>query len=129
MLSNLKTSTKVVAGFGAMLSILATLGVISYVMFGRVDSNVSGLADQQQALTFAGVEFLDEAGCADVGERDGTICAGEVGGEFRELTMLVALGDAGGSGERASTSAELAIAARDAMFAGSGNGAPAGTGT
>lgn len=45
MLSNLKTSTKVVAGFGVLLTILAVLGVVNYVMFVRVDANVTGLTD------------------------------------------------------------------------------------
>jgi methyl-accepting chemotaxis protein len=49
MLSNLKTSTKVVAGFGVLLTILATLGVVGYVMFGRVDSSVTGLSDHSLA--------------------------------------------------------------------------------
>ena len=45
MLGNLKISTKVVAGFAVMLLILATLGTIGYVMFGSVQSNVTGLAE------------------------------------------------------------------------------------
>jgi methyl-accepting chemotaxis protein len=49
MLSNLKTSTKVVAGFGVMLSILTVLGASSYIMFGRVNSNVTGLSDHNLA--------------------------------------------------------------------------------
>jgi methyl-accepting chemotaxis protein len=49
MLSNLKTSTKVVAGFGVLLTILAALGIVGYIMFGRVDSNVSGLTDHSLA--------------------------------------------------------------------------------
>ena len=49
MLSNLRTSTKVVAGFGIMLTILATLGVTGYVMFGSVQTNVTGLEDHSLA--------------------------------------------------------------------------------
>jgi methyl-accepting chemotaxis protein len=49
MLSNLRTSTKVVAGFGVMLAILAALGVTGYVMFGRVQSNVTALQDHSLA--------------------------------------------------------------------------------
>ena len=49
MLSNLKTSTKVVAGFGVLLTILAVLGIVGYVMFSRVDSNVTGLTDHSLA--------------------------------------------------------------------------------
>ena len=45
MLGNLKISTKVVAGFAVMLLILGTLGAIGYVMFGSVQSNVTGLAE------------------------------------------------------------------------------------
>ena len=45
MLNNLKTGTKVLAGFGVLLTVLATLGIIGYVMFGRVDANVTGLTD------------------------------------------------------------------------------------
>ena len=45
MLGNLKISTKVVAGFAVMLSILAILGTIGYVMFGSVQTNVTGLAE------------------------------------------------------------------------------------
>ena len=50
MLSNLKTSTKVVAGFGVLLTILAVLGVVNYVMFVRVDANVTGLTDSGLAV-------------------------------------------------------------------------------
>ncbi len=49
MLSNMKTSTKVVAGFGVLLTILVILGVVGYVMFSRVDANVSGLSDHNLA--------------------------------------------------------------------------------
>jgi methyl-accepting chemotaxis protein len=45
MLTNLKTGTKVLAGFGVLLTVLATLGIIGYVMFSRVDANVTGLTD------------------------------------------------------------------------------------
>jgi len=44
-----KTSAKVVAGFGAMMTILATLGVAGYLMFGRVQSNVTELSDHSLA--------------------------------------------------------------------------------
>jgi methyl-accepting chemotaxis protein len=40
MFSSMKTATKVAAGFGAMLAILAGLGIVGYVMFGKVGSNV-----------------------------------------------------------------------------------------
>jgi methyl-accepting chemotaxis protein len=43
MLKNMKTSTKVIAGFGVMLAILSVLGVTGYVMFGQVQSNVNML--------------------------------------------------------------------------------------
>ena len=58
MLSNLKTSTKVIAGFGVMLTILVALGMASYVMFSRVNSNVTGLADHSLAVVknVSGVE-------------------------------------------------------------------------
>jgi methyl-accepting chemotaxis protein len=49
MLSNLKTSTKVVAGFGVLLAILATLGTVGYVMFGRVDANVAVMSGHSLA--------------------------------------------------------------------------------
>ncbi|MEI8376685.1 MAG: hypothetical protein WCJ35_28045, partial [Planctomycetota bacterium] len=49
MLSNLKTSTKVIAGFGILLTILVILGVVGYVMFGQVGTNVSGLSDHSLA--------------------------------------------------------------------------------
>lgn len=45
MLSNLKTSTKVVAGFTVMLAILAVMGGVGFVMFGKVHTNVSGLTE------------------------------------------------------------------------------------
>ena len=45
MFQNLKTSTKVVAGFGVLLLILAALGGMGYIMFGRVQSNLTELAD------------------------------------------------------------------------------------
>ena len=49
MLSNLKTSTKVAAGFGVMLTILALLGIFGYVMVSRIGGNVTGLADHSLA--------------------------------------------------------------------------------
>jgi methyl-accepting chemotaxis protein len=49
MFANMKTATKVVAGFGAMLAILAGLGIAGYVMFGKVNSNVNSLADHSLA--------------------------------------------------------------------------------
>ncbi len=49
MLGNLKTSTKLTVGFGIMLLILISLGVTGYVMFGRVQSNVSALTDHSLA--------------------------------------------------------------------------------
>ena len=45
MFKNMKTATKVVAGFGMMLVILVGLGIVSYVMFGRVTWNVTNLND------------------------------------------------------------------------------------
>jgi PAS domain S-box-containing protein len=45
MFSNMRTATKVVAGFGAMLVILAGLGAVGYVMFGKVGANVTKLDD------------------------------------------------------------------------------------
>ena len=48
-MKNLKTSTKVVAGFGVLLTILATLGLVGYVMFSRVAWNVTGLTDHSLA--------------------------------------------------------------------------------
>jgi PAS domain S-box-containing protein len=49
MLRNLKTGTKVVAGFGVMLTVLAALGIVGYVMFSHVGSNVSGLTGHSLA--------------------------------------------------------------------------------
>jgi methyl-accepting chemotaxis protein len=45
MFANMKTATKVVAGFGAMLVILAGLGIVGYAMFGKVDTNVVALKE------------------------------------------------------------------------------------
>jgi CHASE3 domain sensor protein len=45
MFANMKTATKVIAGFGAMLVLLAGLGIIGYVMFGKVSTNVIALTD------------------------------------------------------------------------------------
>ena len=45
MVGNMKTSTKVVAGFGVLLTILAGLALVSYSMFGSVAANVTGLTD------------------------------------------------------------------------------------
>ena len=44
-LNEWKTATKVVAGFGVMLTILGALGATGYLMFGRVQSNVTELSD------------------------------------------------------------------------------------
>jgi len=49
MLRNLRTSTKVVAGFSVMLIILAGLGITGFVMFSKVDSQVSGLQNHSLA--------------------------------------------------------------------------------
>ena len=49
MFANMKTATKVVAGFGAMLVILAGLGIVGYVMFGKVNTNVTVLNDHSLA--------------------------------------------------------------------------------
>ena len=43
MLKDLRTSTKVIAGFGVMLAILAALGIVGFVMFGGVQSNLAQL--------------------------------------------------------------------------------------
>ena len=48
-LRNRRISTKVVGGFGAMLLVLAALGATSYLMFGRVQSNVAQLRDHSLA--------------------------------------------------------------------------------
>src|ERR1700690_2996747 len=81
-------------------------------------------SDEQQTLAFARVEFLDKARGADMGERDGAIGAREIGGELRQLAMLVALGNVRGGDEGAGARPQLAIAARDAVFGRSGNGLP-----
>ena len=49
MFAKMKTSTKVIAGFGVMLVILAGLGVTGYVMFGKVQSNVTELENHSLA--------------------------------------------------------------------------------
>jgi methyl-accepting chemotaxis protein len=49
MLSNLTVRTKLFGGFGLLTAILVTLGAIGCVMFGRVDSNVTRLADHSLA--------------------------------------------------------------------------------
>ena len=43
MLKDMRISAKLACGFGAVVAILAALGVISFVMFGRVDGNVTEL--------------------------------------------------------------------------------------
>ena len=53
MFSNVKTATKVVAGFGAMLVVLAGLGTVGYVMFGKVNTNVIQLNDHSLAAVYA----------------------------------------------------------------------------
>jgi methyl-accepting chemotaxis protein len=45
MFAKMKTGTKVMAGFGVMLFILMSLGGAGYVMFGRVQSNVTTLEE------------------------------------------------------------------------------------
>ena len=45
MFAKMKTSTKVLAGFGVILFILICLGGAGYVMFSRVQSNVSALEE------------------------------------------------------------------------------------
>ena len=49
MFANMKTATKVVAGFGALLVILAGLGIVGYVMFGKVSTNVNTLEEHSLA--------------------------------------------------------------------------------
>jgi methyl-accepting chemotaxis protein len=61
MLSDLKTRTKVVAGFGVMLSILAALGVVGYVMFSKVHSNVTGLTDHSLSAVGAATKVRGTA--------------------------------------------------------------------
>jgi methyl-accepting chemotaxis protein len=58
MFSSMKTATKVVAGFGVMLAILASLGTTSYLMFNKVHTNVIGLTDHslKAMLNATGVE-------------------------------------------------------------------------
>ena len=43
MLKDMKTSIKLACGFGAVTAILAALGVIAFVMFSRVDGNMTEL--------------------------------------------------------------------------------------
>jgi methyl-accepting chemotaxis protein len=45
MFRNLSTATKILAGFGAMLLILTSLGGVSYMMFRKVSTNVNVLND------------------------------------------------------------------------------------
>ena len=49
MFAQMKTATKVMAGFGAMLVILAGLGTVGYMMFGKVSTNVTALNDHSLA--------------------------------------------------------------------------------
>ena len=45
MFKNVKTGVKLAGGFGLVVSILVVLGVTGYVMFSRVDSNVTQMSD------------------------------------------------------------------------------------
>ena len=45
MFANVKTATKLFAGFAAMLAILGALGATGYFMFGKVGGNVGSLAE------------------------------------------------------------------------------------
>jgi PAS domain S-box-containing protein len=58
MFSKMKTATKIIASFGVMLAILTGLGGMSYLMFGRINANVSSLADHSlEAVKYStGVE-------------------------------------------------------------------------
>ena len=49
MFTNLKISAKLLVGFGSMLLILVVLGVTGYVMFSRVESNVTTLGEHSLA--------------------------------------------------------------------------------
>jgi methyl-accepting chemotaxis protein/CHASE3 domain sensor protein len=49
MFAKMKTSTKVVSGFGVLLTILAALGIVSYAMFSRVAANVNELTSHSLA--------------------------------------------------------------------------------
>ena len=48
-LANVKTATKVVGGYGVMLLVLAALGAVGYVMFGRIHANVTQLEEHSLA--------------------------------------------------------------------------------
>ncbi len=49
MFAQMKTGSRVIAGFGVMLVILAALGITGFVMFGKVQSNVTELEDHSLA--------------------------------------------------------------------------------
>ena len=42
-LGQIKTATKVIGGYGIMLLVLLMLGIVSYLMFGRIEGNVATL--------------------------------------------------------------------------------------
>jgi methyl-accepting chemotaxis protein len=102
MLSNLKTSTKVVAGFAVMMAILATLGIIGYVMFSRVDSNVAGLTDHSLAAVKHATGVERAAFESIVQEKNYAIYAKD---EFHE-NLKQKLGELAGSLERVDKIAE-----------------------
>ena len=60
MLKDMKTSIKLACGFGAVMAILAALGVIAFVMFSRVDGNMTELG----AHSLPAVKHAASAQCA-----------------------------------------------------------------
>ena len=69
-LANVRTATKVVAGYVIMLLVLAALGGVGYVMFGRIHANIAELDGHNLAVVKESTQVQRSALETVIGEKD-----------------------------------------------------------